>query len=108
MPQGASADAPRARSSQRVRGLGVLGSVVFLLESLLSCCPSSSQHSALEALEALDYHTEHLFLHFVMEHLEDEPGTSKEQVIQTLSFISLLFNLSWVVRSGFCPFSVPF
>lgn len=58
-------------------------------------CP---RRSALAALEAMAYQTEHLFLHFLMEHLNDELSTSRAQIIQTLGFISLLFNLSMVVR----------
>ena len=44
------------------------------------------------------YQTEHLFLHFLIEHLNDELSTSRAQIIQTLGFISLLFTLSMVVR----------
>ena len=54
-------------------------------------------HRAFTTLEALDEHTEQLFLHFLAEHLSDR-GKARGQVVLTLAFLSLLFNMSWVVR----------
>lgn len=52
--------------------------------------------SALRSIEALDYHTEGLFLHFLTDQLAGSSETTL--VVQTLALISLLFNLTWVVR----------
>lgn len=51
--------------------------------------------SALRSIEALDYHTEGLFLHFLTDQLAGSSETTL--VVQTLALISLLFNLTWVV-----------
>ncbi|KAL6775961.1 hypothetical protein ACKKBG_A19255 [Auxenochlorella protothecoides x Auxenochlorella symbiontica] len=51
---------------------------------------------ALRSIEALDYHTEGLFLHFLTDQLAGSSETTL--VVQTLALISLLFNLTWVLR----------